>query len=67
MMMNDDNRDDDDMDNNDDQQSTHPHADEQLLIRWIAGAPGPYNDKDDKQPRGQQMTNDWGTTNDRGQ
>jgi hypothetical protein len=43
---------DDDMDN--DQQSTHPHTDKQLLIRWIVGAPGLYNDEDAK-----------GTTNDK--
>jgi hypothetical protein len=45
MTTNDNDRDnnDNDGDNNDndnDRRSTHPHADEQLLIRWMAGAPG---------------------------
>jgi hypothetical protein len=57
----------DDMDNDDNQQSTHPHTDKQLLIRWIAGAPGLYDNKDNKQLRGRQMTNNWKTTNNWGQ
>jgi hypothetical protein len=56
----------DDGDDDDDRQSTHPHADEQLLVGWIVGAPGPYDDEDDKRPRGRQTTNDRGTTNDWG-
>jgi hypothetical protein len=37
---------DNDGDNDDERQSTHPHADEQLLVGWIVGAPGPYDDDD---------------------
>jgi hypothetical protein len=35
--------DDEDRDD-DDEADTHPHADEQLLIGWMVGAPGPNNE-----------------------
>jgi len=47
----DNNNGDDNNTNDDDQQSTHPHADEQLLIVWMVGAPGPYDDKRDDNNR----------------
>jgi hypothetical protein len=44
--MNDNNGDDNDNDN--DRQSTHPHTDEQPLVGWMAGAPGPNDNEGDE-------------------
>jgi hypothetical protein len=41
------NNDGDNNDNDNDRWSTHPHTDEQLLVRWMAGAPGPNDDEGD--------------------
>jgi hypothetical protein len=41
---------------NDRQQSTHHHANEQLLIGWMVGASGSYNNAKLKHQQGQTMT-----------
>jgi hypothetical protein len=38
---------------NDRRESTHRHADEQLLVGWMVGAPGLYDDAELQHQQGQ--------------
>jgi hypothetical protein len=50
---------------NDGQQSTHRHANKQLLIGWMAGTPGSYDDDAELQHQQGQTTTLNTTNNDR--
>jgi hypothetical protein len=47
MTTNNNDGDNNDNDNDSNQWSTHPHADEKLLVGWMAGAPGLNDDEGD--------------------